>query len=262
MFDLGKNLRSEGYTPKAYPGIASVLEEMTNVQNPKDFTELQAIRKMIQNQQGSADPQTRRLATSLKDDFDSYVLNAPSDHFTTGTTQGVKDWDDARNSYSRLKKSEVFDDMMTNAELDQSKFTQSGAENSLATQLRQLAKNDKKMRMFSSDEQDAIREAAKGGTVQNMLKFYGRFAPHGPVSSIFSGGATVLEPLIGVPFAMGAEGARRAATAIRSTDVQNLGAQMRLGAKPTLAPRFDTTQSLIAAPSQLRTSYLSDIGKQ
>jgi hypothetical protein len=262
MFDIGKSLRNEGYTPKAYPGIASVLEEMTNVQNPKDFTELQAIRKMIQNQQGSPDSQTRRLATALKDDFDSYVLNAPKEHFTTGTTQGVKDWADARNSYSRLKKSEIFDDMMTNAELDKSKFTQSGAENSLATQLRQLAKNDKKMRMFSPDEQDAIREAAKGGTAQNMLKFYGRFAPHGPVSSIFSGGATVLEPLIGVPFALGAEGSRRAATAMRSADVENLGAQMRLGAKPKLSPRFDTTQSILAAPSQLRTTYLSDIGKQ
>jgi hypothetical protein len=202
------------------------------------------------------------LATALKDDFDSYVLNAPKEHFTTGTTQGVKDWADARNSYSRLKKSEIFDDMMTNAEMDKSKFTQSGAENSLATQLRQLAKNDKKMRMFTPDEQDAIREAAKGGTVQNMLKFYGRFAPQGPVSSIFSGGATVYEPLVGVPFALGAEASRRAATAIRSADVENLGAQMRLGAKPKLSPRFDTTQSILAAPSQLRTTYLSDIGKQ
>jgi len=261
MFNIGKNLRSEGYTPKAYPGIASVLEEMTNVQNPKDFTELQSIRKMIQNQQASTDPQTRRLASALKDDFDNYVLKAPQDHFTTGTQQGTQDWADARNSYSRVKKSEIFDDMMSRAELDQSKYTQSGAENSLAAQLRQLAKNDKKMRTFTPEEQDAIRDAAKGGTVQNMLKFYGRFAPHGPVSAIFSGGATAYEPLIGVPFAMGAEGARRAATAIRSADVQNLGAQMRLGAKPELSPRFNSIKSLSALPSQLRTTYLSDIGK-
>jgi hypothetical protein len=262
MTQIGKNLRGEGYTAEAYPGIASVLKEMTTTANPKDFTELQAIRKMIQNQQGSNDPQTRRLASILKDDFDNYVLKAPQDHFTTGTQQGTQDWADARNSYSRLKKSEIFDDMMSRAELDQSKYTQSGAENSLAAQLRQLAKNDKKMRTFTPEEQDAIREAAKGGTVQNMLKFYGRFAPHGPVSAIFSGGATAYEPLIGVPFALGAEGSRRAATAIRSADVQNLGAQMRLGAKPELSPRFNAIKSLSALPSQLRTSYLSDIGKQ
>ena len=107
MTSIGKNLRGEGYTAEAYPGIASVIKEMTTTANPKDFTELQAIRKMIQNQQGSNDPQTRRLASILKDDFDSYVLKAPSDHFTTGTQQGTQDWSDARNSYSRLKKSEI-----------------------------------------------------------------------------------------------------------------------------------------------------------
>lgn len=255
MFDIGKQLRAEGYTPKAYPGISSVLEEMTNVQNPKDFTELQAIRKMIQGQQKSADPETRRLASILKDDFDNYLLNAPDAHITTGTKEGTKLWSEARNSYSRLKKSEIFDDMLQNAELDKSKFTQSGAENSMAQQLRQLAKNDKKMRTFTLEEQDAIREAAKGGSVQNMLKFYGKFAPTGPVSSIFSGGATVYEPLIGVPFAMGAAGSRKAAEAIRANAIENLGARMRLGQAPEMSRTFSPTQALIGAQQGAQQPY-------
>lgn len=262
MFGIGKQLRAEGYTPKAYPGIASVIEEMTNVQNPKDFTELQAIRKMIQGQQKSADPETRRLASILKDDFDNYLLNAPSQHMTTGTAEGMKHWSEARNSYSRLKKSEIFDDMLQNAELDKSKFTQSGAENSMAQQLRQLSKNDKKMRTFTPEEQNAIREAAKGGTVQNLLKFYGRFAPTGPVSSLFAGGATALEPLIGVPFATGAAGARMGAEAIRRNAVENLGARMRLGKAPEMTPRFEPEQSFIATQPATRNYYLSDLIKE
>lgn len=255
MFNMSSQLRGEGYTPKAYPGIASVVEEMTNVRNPKDFTELQAIRKMIQGQQKSADAETRRLASILKDDFDNYLLNAPDAHITSGSKEGTKLWGEARNSYSRLKKSEIFDDMLQNAELDKSKFTQSGAENSMAQQLRQLAKNDKKMRTFTPQEQDAIREAAKGGNVQNLLKFYGKFAPTGPVSSIFAGGATAYEPLIGVPFAVGAAGSRMGAEAMRRNAVENLGARMRLGKQPEMTRGFSPEQALIGAQQSAQQPY-------
>jgi len=40
MDKIGKDLRTEGYTPKAYPKIASALEEAVNTSTPKDFTEL------------------------------------------------------------------------------------------------------------------------------------------------------------------------------------------------------------------------------
>lgn len=237
MFRTGHELRAEGFTPKAYPGIDAVITEMARTDVPKDFTELQSIRKMIQGQQKSTDPETRRLASILKDRFDDYVLNAPSDHISVGSKQGTQDWAEARQSYSRLKKAEIFDDMLENAQLDQSKFTQSGAENSLATQLRNLAKNDKKMRLFSSDEQEAIKDAAKGGKVQNLLKFYGRFAPTGPVTSIFTGGAAYAEPTIGVPFALGAMGARKGAEVIRKQSVSNLADMMRLGQFPEVESR-------------------------
>lgn len=259
MFTIGKQLRAEGYTPKAYPGISSVLEEMTNVQNPKDFTELQAIRKMIQGQQKSADPETRRLASILKDDFDNYLLNAPDAHITTGTKEGTKLWSEARNSYSRLKKSEIFDDMLQNAELDKSKFTQSGAENSMAQQLRQLSKNDKKMRMFTTEEQDAIREAAKGGTVQNMLKFYGKFAPTGPVTGIFTGEMSARLPIFGPIIATGAAGSRKVAEAIRANAIENLGARMRLGQAPEMSRTFNPTQSLIGAQQSVQPYRLRDM---
>ena len=243
MFRTGHQLRAEGFTPKAYPGIDSVITEMARTDVPKDFTELQSIRKMIQGQQKSPDPETRRLATILKDNFDDYVLNAPQDHITTGNKKGLQDWAEARKSYSKLKKAEIFDDMFENAQLDQSKFTVSGAENSLASQLRNLAKNDKKMRMFTSDEQEAIKEAAKGGKTQNLLKFYGRFAPTGPVTSIFTGGAAYAEPTLGVPFALGAMGARKGAESMRKQSVSNLADMMRLGAYPEVESRLKNVPS-------------------
>jgi len=238
MFRTGHELRQEGFTPKGFPGIDSVLNEMVRTDVPKDFTELQTIRKMIQGQQKSPDAETRRIASILKDKFDDYVLNAPKDHINTGSKEGLEAWKDARASYNKLKKAEIFDDMLSNAELDKSKFTASGAENSLATQLRNLAKNDKKMRLFTPEEQKAITEAAKGGSTQNMLKFFGRFAPTGVVGGIFTGELAAQLPVVGPIISGGTVLARKLATGQRAQDVQNLAEMMRLGRKPQLESRL------------------------
>lgn len=231
MATVAADLRSEGYTPTAYPKIDAAIQELTNPAMRKDFTELQALRKVIQGAQASTDPAERRLATILKDQFDDYVANAPAaDILGTNTKTGTELWKQARGEYSKLMKADVFENMLENAKLDVSKFTASGAENSMAQQLRQLAKNDKKMRMFTPAEQAEIKAAAKGTSVQNLLKFFGRFAPTGPVSGAFAGGASIYEPTIGLPLAAGAGLSRLGATALRRQSVERLADMMRLGA--------------------------------
>jgi hypothetical protein len=161
MAGIGKELRNEGYDPRLYPKLDVALDEMTKAGIPKDFNELSTLRKFIQGAQKSADPDERRLATILKDDFDTYVANIPESSVVGGSKEGLKQWKEARDTYARLSKSEVFTDMLENAQLDKSKFSMSGIENSLAQQLRQLAKNDKKMRLFTEQEQEEIIEDSK-----------------------------------------------------------------------------------------------------
>jgi len=239
MGDISLDLRKEGYTPTAYPKIESAIKELTMNPQPKDFVELQALRKIIMNAQASIDPAEKRLATILKDKFDDYIINVPERDIMAGDAKGgAEAWKQARGEYVKLMKGEVFEKMLENAELDRSKFTASGAENSMAQQLRQLAKNNKKMRLFTKTEQDAIKAAAKGGPAQNLLKFFGRFAPTGPVSGAFSGGATIYEPTIGIPIALGAMGSRVAATKMREGSVKDLANMMRAGKfeKPPISP--------------------------
>lgn len=245
MNRIASDMRQEGYTPTAYPKIESVFRELTDVNMPKDFTELQALRKMIQGAQASADPAERRLATILKDRFDDYIINADkTDIVGAGNKTGLASWNQARNTYSRMMKADVFDEMLENAKLDQSKFTQSGAENSMAQQLRTLAKNKNKMRLFTPAEQAEIRAAAKGSTTQNLLKFFGRFAPTGPVSSILPGGAIVANPYVGVPLALGATGARMGATSMRKQSIEDLADMMRTGG---LQPKQSSAVKALAA---------------
>jgi len=238
------DMRQEGYTPTGYPKLEGIVKELTDVKMPKDFTELQALRRMIQNAQASSDPSERRLASILKDRFDNYIINASStDIVGAGNKTGLAAWNEAKNTYSRMMKADVFEEMLANAQLDKSKFTQSGAENSMAQQLRNLAKNQNKMRLFTQAEQEEIRAAAKGSTTQNLLKFFGRFAPTGPVSSIFAGGATIANPLIGVPLAIGTTGARIGATNMRRQSIENLADTMRKGG--LYPPQTSATKALM-----------------
>jgi|694.fasta_scaffold03436_14 hypothetical protein len=263
MEGVMNGLRDEGYeVGGAYPKLDIAFKRLTDPNTPKDFTGLTNLRKAIRSAQASIDPEERRMATILKNEFDDYVANAPSsDMFGLNTKTGTALWKQARDEYSKLMKSDIFEEMLSNAQLDASKFTQSGAENSMAQQLRQLAKNDKKMRMFTKDEQAAIRSAAKGTTVQNLLKFYGRFAPTSPIPAGFAGGASVYEPTIGVPFTLGAMASRAGATKMREQSVQNLADMMRSGITEVprnLAPAVTGARGLLT-PLNVTSEELQQI---
>jgi hypothetical protein len=231
MRSVGKDLRAEGYDSRLMPKVGVALEEMQNAKIPKDFEELSTLRKFIQNAQKSVDPDERRIASILKAEFDDYIANIPESSIVGGNKQGLKAWKEARDTYSKMSKSEIFTDMLENAELDKTKFSMSGAENSLANQLRQLAKNPKKMRLFTPVEQEAIKQASKGTNVQAALRMFGKFAPTSAVSSIPALLATSVSGPVGLAMTAGAMGSRIAATKMRKSTVNQLAAMMRADAK-------------------------------
>lgn len=266
MKDVAKNLRAEGYTPKAYPKIAGAIEELTSSTQPKDWTELQALRKIIRGAQKSTDPDEKRLGSILLDRFDNYLMNVDQTKVETGDTKVIsKTWGEARDAYSKMKKSEIFTDMLEEAQLDKSKFTQSGAENSMATQLRQLAKNEKRMAMFTSDERDAIRKAAQGDNPQYLLKFFGKFAPTGVITGGTVGGITYHDPFTGAVIAASTLLSKAGATKYRMNTIEELANQMRTGNKPvvtgtaTRALPALATQAVIQSPSLFNQNPAIDI---
>lgn len=227
MAGLGKELRQEGYTPTAYPKITAALDELTNAGIPKDYTELRALRKIIQGAQKSPDGEEKRLATILKSEFDDYVLNIPESAVTQGSKAGLKAWKEARDIYSRMSKAEVFEDMLDKAEITKGKFSQSGLENALFTELKNLAVNPKKMKLFTKSEQKAIRDAAEGTSSQNALRIIGKFAPTSTVSSILPLLLTGASAPLGLATTGIAIGARVGATQMRKKQVEQLAKLMR-----------------------------------
>jgi hypothetical protein len=231
MKQIGRELEDIGYDAELHPDIAIVLKRLTNPDIPKDFNKIKALRTMIGDLQGGDTKLKRSIATQLKSDFDAYLSTIPETSVTSGSKQGLTAWKDARDSYARLSKSEIFTDMLENAELDKTKFSMSGAENSLSNQLRLLAKNQKKMRLFTPTEQEAIKQAAKGTNTQTVLRMFGKFAPTSAVSSIPALLATSVSGPAGLAMTAGAMGARVAATKMRKSTVNQLAAMMRAGAK-------------------------------
>ena len=266
MKNVTANLRAEGYTPKAYPKIAGAIEELTSSTQPKDWTELQALRKIIRGAQKSTDPEEKRLGSILLDRFDNYLMKVDQTKVESGDTKVMsKTWAEARDAYSKMKKSEIFTDMLEDAKLDATKYTQSGAENSMAAQLRQLAKNDKRMAMFTPDERDAIKKAAKGDVPQNLLRFFGKFAPTGAITGGTTAGVTYYDPITGVAIGAATLGSRAGATKYRMGTIEELANQMRTGSRPVVTggatrvlPALGT-QAVIQSPSLFNQMPAIDI---
>jgi hypothetical protein len=230
MNQIGSDLRGLGYHPKLHPDIKVALQELQNTKKPKDMLELQSLREFIGNAQGSQNSKERMLATVLKDKFDDFIVNAGPEAIASKTSEGAKTWQQARETYSKLRKSETFTNMFERAELDANGI---GVQKSLTNQLRSLAKDNKKMRLFTADEQEAIKQAAKGGSLQNMLTAFGKFAPTNTLSAIPSILATAASAPLGLAATAGAIGSKVASTKMTKNEINKLAAFMRMGGKST-----------------------------
>lgn len=222
MAALPTKLRKElGYVESVNPKVAGAFKELTS-NAPKDVAEITALRKIIGSAAGSSDAAERKIASRLLDEFDDYVLNAPPQAIVSGDPKAMDAWKAARADYAKVKKSELIEDIVSRAEV-----SQGGKEATIAQGLSALAKNEKKMRFFSPDEQEAIREAAKGGKLQTMLRTVAKFTPMTPAAAIF----TAVSPFGAYTAAAGMT-AKELATARRLQQVDRLTEQMRLGARP------------------------------
>jgi hypothetical protein len=222
--ELVADLRDLGYDPRLHPSVAVAIETLTNPKMPKDLAELKTIREFMKNAQKSDNSTESMLGTELKHRFDEYLATLPKENLVGGSKEGLRSWKEGQMAYTRLSKSQVFGDMMKRAEIEAKNI---GIEKSLSNQLDALAKNEKRMRLFTKSEQEIITEAAKGGNIQNAIRFIGKFAPTNPLSGFAAGGAAMYEPFIGVPYAVGTTGAKMGATKMRKTQIERLADAMR-----------------------------------
>ena len=146
-------------TPKI-ARVANVLEQSKG--RAPSIAQMAILRKQFGNAAGSADRAEARLGAIAVEAIDDFVEGGAS--AVGGTLK------EARGLWSRLRKSEIIDGAIANAET-----AQAGIEAGLRNQFRGLwqARNSKKMRGFSASELNAIKAVAQGNLGANVLRRIG-----------------------------------------------------------------------------------------
>lgn len=272
-------LRQEGFDPGLHPQLNAVVSRLqTEVDAPKTLKEIETLRRIVRAPTKTFDnPDQQRIANRLLDEFDDYVESLSTKDLVKNKTDVVKaaakeggNVDTfvknlqkiesakpqdatkalarARSFYSRSKKSDEIADLFERAEIRAgANFTQSGLENALRQELKSLALNKKRLAMFSDAEQNAIKAAAKGGNLQNVLRNIGKYAATSPIPTGVGGGigAGIGAAIGGVPGAVvgGAavpavgSAARAAATRMGMNRLEEIQRMVSLGRMPEIQPR-------------------------
>lgn len=249
MQNIAKDLRKEGFTTTGYPKLEGALKELTDIRQPKDFTELQALRKIVKGATRSADPEEARLGMMMLNKFDDYIINAPEKDFAVKSAEGLKAWKDARSTYSRMKKAEIFDEMIERAELGAEAIP---VDRALRNSLRNLSQDKDTMRFFTPTEQNRIKSLVKfeatnpRAYAQRVLSTLGTVAPRFTAGTGLRTGAYGLGagaelaqgglPLTTLGIGVGSKIAELGAEGLRRGGIQDLARLARAGGYE-LAPR-------------------------
>jgi hypothetical protein len=250
---FNQTLRNEGYDVGLHPQINAVIDRLNiETETPKTLKELETLRRIVKAPTKTFDnPDQQRIAYRLLDEFDDYVENLnPKD--LVGAAKESKTATDAlskaRNLYARSKKSDVMSDILERAEIKAgANFTQSGLENALRQELKSLALNKKRIAGFTQAEQDAIKAAAKGGNVQNVMRSIGKYAATSPIpTGVGTGVGAAAGAALGGPVgaAIGAATvpivggiARATATRMGMNNLKDIQDMIALGRIPEVQPR-------------------------
>ena len=146
-------------TPKV-ARIANVLEQSKG--RAPSIQQMSILRRQFGNAAGSADRAEARLGAIAVDLLDDFV--------ESGAGHVGGQLSEARTMWGRLKKSEIIDTAIENAQA-----AQAGVEAGLRNEFRGLwrARNSKKMRGFSAAELAAIKSVAEGNFGANVLRRIG-----------------------------------------------------------------------------------------
>lgn len=251
---LESTLAKEGLDKTLQPRVYAALERIKDTKGSNVTLEnMEILRRIGQAAGSSADASERRLASIMVDNLDDFVETAQPGQLAKGSSEAVSALTDARELWKRAKKTEIIDDLVASAELRaDANFSQSGMENALRRKLVNLADNPKALRAFTKEEQNAIKVAAKGGPVQNVLRLVGKLAPTGIVSGGGSVGLGYLAggPIgaVGLPIIGGA--ARKGAEQLGLRNIEQLRNRLATGNVPIpqVTPRSLIGAREVAAP--------------
>jgi hypothetical protein len=249
--DIASTVVKEGLDPTLHPAATAALRRLGEVRNePLALSHIDTLRQVVKDAAASRVPGEARLASMMIDKIDDYVRGiGMKDVIATAENPEIatKALTEARGLWQSAKKSEAVEGLVERATTRAGQFSGSGFENALRTEFRQFVMNKKNLRGWSSEEVAAAKKVAEGGTIDNIARMLGKFAPTGVVSGVLSGGAgaAVGGGLGAVALPVAGFAARQYATKRTKDNVDAVRTLVRGGDKAESGKSRDNTKELL-----------------
>ena len=202
----GGKLDSNLY-PKSTAGLQAALSRL---ETGGDVSSLILVRRNLSDAAAQAQPADAKIARALIDDLDDFVEKALST--PAGATLDVAGMlKSGRAIWGRMRRTETVEEIIQNAQL-----ASSGVETGLKQGFRSLLKNKRRLRGFSDQDKKLMRRIVKGGTLEQILGWIGKFSfSSGIVRGTIGSGLGFLAG--GLPGAIGVAAGTQAARGLAST---------------------------------------------
>ncbi len=208
-----------------YPTAATLQDRFKELATePANLQDIHNLRQKLAEVLSSPKRNERKIGSAMRDHLDDFVYNELGPQFG----QGIEE-------YARGARSLDFQNLVESASRKANGlFTGSGFENALTTKLRQIADNPKRLRVFTSEQQDAIKRFANGGSgARRVAKAVGRFAVRGSVSGLSDVviGSLLHGIIPGGPAGVmvAGEAGRQIATHLAKNEIQHIDELIRAG---------------------------------
>lgn len=171
-----------GVNPTLHPKATAALEELAKTSNngePLTLQNVDTLRQIVKDAAASNDAGERRIAQIAIGRMDNYMSNLTTKDVLAGNPQvAVNSVREARSLWSRMRKSELFDDMQERARnAVGANYTSAGYQTAVRQQVRALLNNKKQLRGFTNEEKAALSTFVRGGPIENVLRLVGKFSP-------------------------------------------------------------------------------------
>lgn len=216
------------FNPTMDTPIRSVVKEMKNVRSGSvSFEQLNNWNSRINEAIKGRDPYIVRWGMTVKNAIDDYILDPKS--AAIGNSPAAREHlIEGRALWTQMRKSETIEELLDKAQRN----IERGQDPipALKTQFNNLANNRKQFRLFTKEEQAAIRSVIKGSRDQKTMEMLGSLIPGGRnFSSILP---LMFAGITGVPGAMavaGSAAAKSAANRIAMEQAERVAGFMRGG---------------------------------
>jgi hypothetical protein len=195
LVNAEKALKDENFNPlmENHRPVQQVIDQMKTMAGTQrvPFTTLEQMRSAAVALKNDNNEATRKYAGALVEELDNYIANLNGrDLFpgSGGIDKAVKAVTEARKDWRNLSRASVLEDILNSAENASSDPTVS-KQQLIRTKLRSLVADKRKMRVFSTEEQNAIKSVVNGGAADALMTLVARFNPQR--SQLMLGGQVV-----------------------------------------------------------------------